>query len=107
MNANFSAPAPPFVDRIYFDQLQSNQATGTDPILTHKVSRTHRDAFINGYYKRFFVEEKELGRGGRGVVLLLRHILDGVDLGMDLDPTDFDGPNSARPICLQKDSYRG
>jgi hypothetical protein len=27
------------------------------------------------------VEEKELGRGGKGVVLLVRHVLDGVSLG--------------------------
>jgi hypothetical protein len=26
--------------------------------------------------------EKELGRGGKGVVLLVRHQLDGVSLGM-------------------------
>ena len=30
---------------------------------------------------RFFVAEKELGRGGKGVVLLVRHVLDGVFLG--------------------------
>ena len=30
---------------------------------------------------RFFVTEKELGRGGKGVVLLVRHVLDGVSLG--------------------------
>lgn len=30
---------------------------------------------------RFFVQEKELGRGGKGVVLLVRHVLDGVSLG--------------------------
>lgn len=40
-----------------------------------------RDAFSPNYFKRFFVEEKELGRGGKGVVLLVRHELDGVNLG--------------------------
>ncbi|KAI9739790.1 MAG: putative serine/threonine-protein kinase iks1 [Cirrosporium novae-zelandiae] len=34
-----------------------------------------------GYFNRFFEEEKELGRGGKGVVLLVRHVLDGVNLG--------------------------
>lgn len=38
-------------------------------------------AFIPNYFKTFFVEEKELGRGGKGVVLLVRHVLDGVFLG--------------------------
>ncbi|KAG0133464.1 kinase-like domain-containing protein [Tuber indicum] len=30
---------------------------------------------------KFFVTERELGRGGTGVVLLVRHLLDGVSLG--------------------------
>ena len=38
-------------------------------------------AFSPGYFKRFFVEERELGRGGKGVVLLVKHVLDGVALG--------------------------
>lgn len=38
-------------------------------------------AFSQGYFGRFFVEEKELGRGGKGVVLLVKHVLDGVTLG--------------------------
>ncbi|KAL8730462.1 MAG: hypothetical protein Q9166_004100 [cf. Caloplaca sp. 2 TL-2023] len=38
-------------------------------------------AFSQGYFARFFVEEKELGRGGKGVVLLVKHVLDGVTLG--------------------------
>ncbi|KAL8657136.1 MAG: hypothetical protein Q9226_002214 [Calogaya cf. arnoldii] len=38
-------------------------------------------AFSQGYFKRFFVVERELGRGGKGVVLLVEHVLDGVTLG--------------------------
>ena len=38
-------------------------------------------AFSQGYFKRFFIEEKELGRGGKGVVLLVTHVLDDVRLG--------------------------
>ena len=38
-------------------------------------------AFSQGYFNRFFVVEKELGRGGKGVVLLVTHSLDKVDLG--------------------------
>ena len=38
-------------------------------------------AFSPDYFKRFFIEERELGRGGKGVVLLVKHVLDGVSLG--------------------------
>ncbi|KAI9794240.1 MAG: putative serine/threonine-protein kinase iks1 [Peltula sp. TS41687] len=38
-------------------------------------------AFSPDYFTRFFVEEGELGRGGKGVVLLVKHMLDGVFLG--------------------------
>jgi serine/threonine protein kinase len=39
-------------------------------------------AFSPNYFKTFFVEERELGRGGKGVVLLVRHMLDDVNLGL-------------------------
>lgn len=38
-------------------------------------------AFSPKYFEKFFVTERELGRGGKGVVLLVRHVLDGVSLG--------------------------
>ncbi|KAI5803750.1 protein kinase [Geopyxis carbonaria] len=38
-------------------------------------------AFSPGYYERFFVTERELGRGGKGVVLLVKHMIDHVSLG--------------------------
>lgn len=38
-------------------------------------------AFSPNYFRRFFIEERELGRGGKGVVLLVKHVLDGVSLG--------------------------
>ncbi|KAI8891989.1 kinase-like domain-containing protein, partial [Globomyces pollinis-pini] len=40
------------------------------------------DILNEGYYDRFFVEMKKLGRGQRGSVFLCRHILDGIELGM-------------------------
>ncbi|KAG4441735.1 hypothetical protein IFR05_002778 [Cadophora sp. M221] len=40
-----------------------------------------KEAFSPNYFQRFFTEEKELGRGGKGVVLLVRHELDSVSLG--------------------------
>jgi hypothetical protein len=51
------------------------------PDATHSIKK---DAFSPNYFKRFFIEEKELGRGGRGVVLLVRHELDRVSLGMEI-----------------------
>jgi serine/threonine protein kinase len=44
-------------------------------------ARIRREAFSPNYFTRFFVEERELGRGGKGVVLLVRHEIDGCPLG--------------------------
>lgn len=46
-----------------------------------KAQGIRTDALSPGYYKKFFIEERELGRGGKGVVHLVRHELDGVSLG--------------------------
>ena len=51
------------------------------PIPDSASSGISASAFSQDYFKRFFVEERELGRGGKGVVLLVRHVLDGVTLG--------------------------
>ncbi|PGH31817.1 IKS protein kinase [[Emmonsia] crescens] len=57
-------------------------SSGTDrgaaPLFANKISAA---AFTPNYFKQFFVEERELGRGGKGVVLLVKHVLDGVSLG--------------------------
>ncbi|KAJ1978617.1 putative serine/threonine-protein kinase iks1 [Dimargaris verticillata] len=37
--------------------------------------------FNQGYYQRFFVEERKLGRGLRGAVYLCQHMLDKIPLG--------------------------
>ncbi|KAI0169414.1 kinase-like protein [Hypoxylon sp. FL1284] len=44
-------------------------------------ARIRRDAFSPNYFGRFFVEERVLGKGGKGVVLLVRHEIDGCALG--------------------------
>ena len=44
-------------------------------------SRIRREAFSPNYFNTFFIEERELGRGGKGVVLLVRHEIDGCQLG--------------------------
>lgn len=54
------------------------ESSSAGPSRHHSISTT---AFSPGYFKTFFVEERELGRGGKGVVLLVRHVLDGVNLG--------------------------
>jgi len=48
------------------------------PQIGHSIKK---EAFSPNYFKRFFHEEKELGRGGKGVVMLVQHELDGVSLG--------------------------
>lgn len=44
-------------------------------------SRIRRESFSPNYFSTFFIEEAELGRGGKGVVLLVRHEIDGCHLG--------------------------
>jgi serine/threonine protein kinase len=44
-------------------------------------SHIRREAFSPNYFNTFFIEERELGRGGKGVVLLVRHEIDGCHLG--------------------------
>lgn len=51
---------------------------GSTPVPPRNISAK---AFSPDYFKTFFVEERELGRGGKGVVLLVQHVLDGVQLG--------------------------
>lgn len=54
---------------------------GSAPIPPQTQHGISSSAFSPNYFKTFFVEERELGRGGKGVVLLVRHALDGVPLG--------------------------
>jgi hypothetical protein len=54
---------------------------GSAPLPAATSPGISSSAFSQNYFKTFFVEEKELGRGGKGVVLLVRHVLDGVTLG--------------------------
>ncbi|PHH73015.1 hypothetical protein CDD82_5693 [Ophiocordyceps australis] len=44
-------------------------------------SRIRKTAFSDRYFETFFVEERLLGKGGKGVVLLVRHEIDGCQLG--------------------------
>ncbi|KAK9240484.1 kinase-like domain-containing protein [Lipomyces kononenkoae] len=56
-------------------------SSGTSPQLHPSKSGISSSAYSEGYFERFFVTERELGRGGRGAVYLVEHILDGVSLG--------------------------
>ncbi|KAK8217561.1 putative serine/threonine-protein kinase iks1 [Zalaria obscura] len=51
---------------------------GSAPAPEHGISGS---SFLPDYFRKFFREKRELGRGGRGVVLLVEHLLDGVSLG--------------------------
>ncbi|KAF8928825.1 putative serine/threonine-protein kinase iks1 [Dissophora ornata] len=57
------------------DHNRSNTQEHPDsPHLSH-------NALNQGYYDRFFIEQKKLGRGFRGSVFLCQHVLDGIHLG--------------------------
>ncbi|KPI45842.1 putative serine/threonine-protein kinase iksA [Cyphellophora attinorum] len=54
---------------------------GSSPAPPSAANGISEAAFAPQYFQKFFTVERELGRGGRGVVLLVKHILDGVHLG--------------------------
>ena len=60
---------------------QSSDLPSSSPGIPASPTGISAAAFSPNYFQRFFVEEKELGRGGKGVVLLVKHVLDGVTLG--------------------------
>lgn len=80
----------------YFDLLsesvQASPSTSRASSFSHS-DRTHwqedssqdhhidPNSFVQGYYSRFFIEERKLGRGQRGVVFLCEHVLEGNRLG--------------------------
>lgn len=65
-----------------------------------------KEAFSPNYFQRFFIEEKELGRGGKGVVLLVRHELDSVSLGMHTAGSGYKIADVVRSIRLQESACR-
>ncbi|KAB8298768.1 hypothetical protein EYC80_000943 [Monilinia laxa] len=65
----------------YVDDAEHNVEFVTSTPAVHTGHTIKKEAFSPNYFKRFFTEVKELGRGGKGVVLLVRHELDGVALG--------------------------
>ena len=67
------------VDASYFEMLA--RLTDTVHPSTNMIEMHSLHGFNQGYYKRFFVEEKLLGRGGNGAVHLCWHELEGHRLG--------------------------
>lgn len=77
----------PFMDRDYFRILDETSrlaaASGRQtPIFTHEEDGIKSESFSEGYFEKFFVAQAELGRGGRGRVYKVTHVLDGVSLGI-------------------------
>lgn len=62
-------------------QQASSASSPAFPNTSATSDRISSSAFSQGYFKRFFREETVLGRGGKGVVLLVGHYLDNVFLG--------------------------
>ncbi|KAF9581583.1 putative serine/threonine-protein kinase iks1, partial [Lunasporangiospora selenospora] len=63
------------------DRLPTHDNIKADTSIPIDTPHLSHDALNQGYYERFFVEQKKLGRGYRGSVFLCQHILDGIHLG--------------------------
>lgn len=76
-----SSSTPPSPRRRLVQPALADGPTSAGPPRTAPSQGISSAAFSQDYFKRFFVEEKVLGKGGKGVVLLVKHMLDGVSLG--------------------------
>jgi len=73
------APSTPRYQEAHVDDLPDAEFVTSEPRVAGKgISQS---ALTPGYFKSFFHEERVLGRGGKGVVLLVSHKIDGVGLG--------------------------
>ncbi|EPE06697.1 calcium-dependent protein kinase [Ophiostoma piceae UAMH 11346] len=72
------APSPSFSDAEF---VSSTPYVESDTNSINNSSPINKQAFSPNYFSTFFIEERELGRGGKGVVLLVRHEIDGCVLG--------------------------
>lgn len=84
-------------DANYFKLLESLDRASVEDLNSAATSRAHtpepqpppemyssisESAFCQGYFDKFFRVKKELGKGSRGVVYLVEHVLDGYSLGL-------------------------
>lgn len=67
-------------DEASISGIENSEFMGSTPA-PEQGSRIRSEAFSPNYFNTFFIEERELGRGGKGVVLLVRHEIDGCPLG--------------------------
>lgn len=87
-STNSSAPSSPrrrLVEPVRLEQSSKNSPRSTEYIrdaapTPPSPTGISASAFSPGYFQRFFKIQKELGRGGKGVVFLVTHFLDDVDL---------------------------
>lgn len=78
--AGSSSPEPePAPENDYNDETEF--LSSSPGVTQNEGTRIRKQAFSPGYFKTFFKEEKILGKGGKGVVLLVRHEIDNCDLG--------------------------
>ncbi|KAL2202898.1 kinase-like protein [Sarocladium strictum] len=61
------------------EERRSWRSNSSEPL--PQTSKIRRESFSPNYFKDFFIEEGVLGKGGKGVVLLVQHQLDGCPLG--------------------------
>lgn len=73
-------PVLPQAQPAHIEHVEDAEFISSTPAV-NEGGRIRREAFSPNYFKTFFVEERELGRGGKGVVLLVRHEIDGCHLG--------------------------
>ena len=67
-----------FMDSDYFEFLQKIHISEIKDNAGHNISMT---CLNQGYYKKFFLEEQQIGRGYRGTVFRCKHHLDNIILG--------------------------
>ncbi|CEJ88566.1 hypothetical protein VHEMI04755 [[Torrubiella] hemipterigena] len=72
--------SPRHINPYVEDEPEGDYDSGRRPS-NSSATRIEQEARIPNYFKTFFVEEKVLGKGGKGVVLLVRHEIDGCQLG--------------------------
>ncbi|KAK3388777.1 kinase-like domain-containing protein [Sordaria brevicollis] len=74
-------PVPAIDDRGNEIGVQNAEFVSSEPV-PPETTRIKKEAFAPNYFEKFFHEERTLGRGGKGVVMLVRHEIDGCNLGL-------------------------
>ncbi|KAF9114544.1 hypothetical protein BGX27_010519 [Mortierella sp. AM989] len=81
-DSTLGSPASSSRTSLDLDSQTPLRSSGNSSLQDHPMSsHLSHDALNQGYYGRFFVEQRKLGRGFRGSVFLCQHVLDGIHLG--------------------------